>query len=40
MKFFSNLLLARDAMGFPVTLNFRGNDTNPTKLGGLLTIAV
>ena len=40
MRFFSNLLLSRDAMGSPVTLNFRGKDSNPTKLGGLLTIAV
>ena len=40
MRFFSNLLLSRDAMGSPVTLNFRGKDSNPTMLGGLLTIAV
>ena len=40
MRFFSNLLLSRDAMGTPVSLNFRGNDKNPTKLGGLITIAV
>ena len=40
MRFFSNLLLSRDALGSPVTLNFRGKDSNPTKLGGLLTIAV
>ena len=38
MKFFSNLIRNRDAMGHDVTLNFKGNSKNPTLLGGLMTI--
>ena len=40
MRFFSNLIRNRDAMGHPVTLNFKGSDTNPTLLGGFITIIV
>ena len=39
-SFFSNLIRNRDVMGHPVTLNFKGNDSNPTLLGGFMTIAV
>ena len=40
MRSFSNFIRNRDAMGHPVTLNFKGNDTNPTILGGIISVAV
>lgn len=37
---FLSFLLARDNLGHPVTLNYKGNDNHPSCCGAILTISI
>ena len=37
---FLDFILARDELGYDLTLNYKGNDTHPSKVGAFFSIAI
>ena len=35
-----SILLSRDLLGHPLTLNYKGNEAYPTKLGAFISIGI
>ena len=40
MKSLSSFLMSRDVLGHPLSVNYKGSDTFPTKLGAFISMAV
>ena len=37
---FRNILMSRDLLGHPLSLNYKGYESFPTKLGAYISIAI